>query len=270
MVVLSSCKGHMDLAGLGVVCKTAEFTMGSHLHPCWIRETPQPLPVKRGNVNLVYHGLDLERFGSFISRKQQRDGRDPANPVIIASVGRAVPKKGYDILLRALALIDPALSFRTRSYWRRRTTRRTEETWLKAWDLALKSIGWELKRRSVCCNFIEKPTFLLLACRITEDGDRDGLPNVIVEACSQGLPCVSTAVSGVPELLTHERDGLLAQADDPKDLARQLSRLIPDPALRLTLGHAAEERARAHFDHRIGIKELVRLFRVGFDAVRHE
>ena len=71
-----------------------------------------------------------------------------------------------------------------------------------------------------------------LACRIAADGDRDGLPNVLVEASSQRLACVSTNISGVPELLTHGETGLLVPPEDPAALALALERAIRDPALR--------------------------------------
>jgi glycosyltransferase involved in cell wall biosynthesis len=217
----------------------------------------------RSKVSLIYHGLDLQRFGKYESREQQRDGRDPANPVIIASVGRAVPKKGYDVLLRALALVDPALSFRFihigegEQLPRLKALADREGLSTRVEWKGAQTQDWVLK-------LFREADLFALACRVTADGDRDGLPNVIVEACSQGLPCVSTRVSGIPELLTHERDGLLAEPDNPEDLAKQLSRLISDPVLRLKLGRAAEIRARAHFDHQVGIGQLLRLFEAGW------
>ncbi len=85
-----------------------------------------------------------------------------------------------------------------------------------------------------------------LACRIAADGDRDGLPNVLVEAASQKLACVSTDISGVPELLTHEENGMVVPPEDPQALAQALERMIREPALRRRLGDAAERtRARS-------------------------
>jgi glycosyltransferase involved in cell wall biosynthesis len=226
-------------------------------------EKLQQLAPRRSKVHLSYHGLDLERFGRFEGRLQQRDGRDPGDPVIIASVGRAVPKKGYDILLRALALIDPALSFRFIHVGGGEELARLKAL-AGSLDLGHR-IEWQGARtqEDVLALYRQADIFAL-ACRVTEDGDRDGLPNVIVEACSQGLVCVSTTISGVPELLTHERNGLLVNPEDPEEMARQLSRLIIDPALRRTLGDAAETRVRAHFDHRVGISQLTSLFETGW------
>ena len=99
-----------------------------------------------------------------------------------------------------------------------------------------------------------------LACRITADGDRDGLPNVLVEASSQGLVCVSTNISGVPELLDDGDNGLVVPPDDPAALAAALERAMRDPALRQRLGEAAEQKVRTHFDYHSSIRQLAGLF----------
>ena len=99
-----------------------------------------------------------------------------------------------------------------------------------------------------------------LACRIAADGDRDGLPNVLVEAASQKLACVSTNISGVPELLTHEENGLVVPPENPAALAAALERAIREPELRRRLGEAAETRVRSHFDHMSSIGQLKALF----------
>ena len=99
-----------------------------------------------------------------------------------------------------------------------------------------------------------------LACRITADGDRDGLPNVLVEASSQGLVCISTNISGVPELLDDGDNGLVVPPEDPAALAAALERAMRDPALRKRLGAAAEHKVRTQFDYHSSIRQLAGLF----------
>ncbi len=99
-----------------------------------------------------------------------------------------------------------------------------------------------------------------LPCRIARDGDRDGLPNVVVEAQSQRLCVLSTAISGVPELIEDDVNGVLIQPDDAEALARELARLITHPDLRRRLGAAGEKRVREAFDHATSIADLVGLF----------
>jgi glycosyltransferase involved in cell wall biosynthesis len=85
---------------------------------------------------------------------------------------------------------------------------------------------------------------------------------VLVEAASQRLACISTTVSGVPELLSDDVNGLLVPPDDPKSLSEALGRAIRDPALRTRLGDAAEERVRQAFDHNTSIAQLTQLFQI--------
>ena len=99
-----------------------------------------------------------------------------------------------------------------------------------------------------------------LACRIAANGDRDGLPNVLVEASSQRLVCLSTAVSGVPELLDDGENGLVVPPEDPGRLAKALETAIRNPALRKRLGDAAERRVRDDFDYHSSIRQLTGLF----------
>jgi glycosyltransferase involved in cell wall biosynthesis len=99
-----------------------------------------------------------------------------------------------------------------------------------------------------------------LACRIGHDGDRDGLPNVLVEASSQRLPCISTNISGVPELIRDGENGVLVPTENVGTLAAAIERLIRDPALRKQLGAAAEERVRSAFDYHASVRQLTALF----------
>jgi glycosyltransferase involved in cell wall biosynthesis len=102
-----------------------------------------------------------------------------------------------------------------------------------------------------------------LPSRIAADGDRDGLPNVLMEAQSQRLPCIATTVSGIPELIDDGRTGLLVPPRDPEALAHALAALIADPALRARLGDAGCERTRRDFALEAGIDRIaVRLGKV--------
>ena len=179
--------------------------------------------------------------------------------MIILSVGRAVAKKGYEILLKALSLIDQKLSIR---FIHVGGGEQLEALRALALQLGLGGrvdFRGALAQTDVLMLYRESDIFAL-ACRMADDGDRDGLPNVLVEACSQNLVCVSTAISGVPELLTDGTNGLLVPPDDAAAFAEALTRLIRDPQLRRNLGAAAEHRVRQDFDHIASIGQLVSLF----------
>jgi glycosyltransferase involved in cell wall biosynthesis len=86
------------------------------------------------------------------------------------------------------------------------------------------------------------------------------LPNVLVEASSQALVCVSTEVAGVLELLGNEKNGLIVELENPQAFSEALQRLIRDPGLRLKLGEAAQRLVRQKFDYRNSVRQLVELF----------
>lgn len=222
-------------------------------------EHMRKLSSRPDTVHLSYHGLDLGRFAPFEGLRSKRDGTDPADPVFLLSVGRAVEKKGYDVLLRALALLPKSL------HWRLEHIGGGEElAKLKALASELGLAGkitWKgaLAQEDVLDHYRRADLFAL-ACRIAANGDRDGLPNVLVEASSQRLVCISTEVSGVPELLTNGEDGFTVPPEDPQALAGALETAIGDPALRSRLGDAAERRVRERFDYQSSIKQLARLF----------
>ncbi len=212
-----------------------------------------------GVVNLAYHGLDLDRFPVFSAKQNVRDGSSQGDPAIILSVGRAVQKKGYDTLLNALAMLPKDL------HWRFRHIGGGEQ--LAALKTQAEGLGiadrieWfgALAQVEVLEHDRNSDVFAL-ASRITDDGDRDGLPNVLVEAASQRMACVATAQAGISELFIDGENGLLVPPEDPAALAVALERMIRDPALRQRLGDAAEERVRHEFDHRASIRQLETLF----------
>lgn len=219
----------------------------------------------RSRVHLSYHGLDLDRFAKFHGVRPSSDGSAAADPVTVLSVGRAVEKKGYDTLLQALALLPGDLHWRFQHIGPGDHLDRLKAL---AGKLGLDGrVSWRgaLVQDEVLAHYRSADVFVL-ACRIASDGDRDGLPNVLVEAASQKLACISTNVAGVPEFLIDDQNGLLIPPEDPSALAKALERVIREPALRKRLGEAAERRVLDHFDHLSSISQLKDLFEKEWQA----
>jgi glycosyltransferase involved in cell wall biosynthesis len=204
-------------------------------------------------VALCYHGLDLHSFPP--PPRRDRAG----GPVTILSVGRAVAKKGYDDLLAALTLLPRSLDWRFVHIGGGTLAGKLKD---EAARLGLADrIEWRGARPQpeVLAAYREADLFVL-AAKIAPDGDRDGLPNVLLEAQSQGLVCVATSISGIPELIENGRTGILVPPKDRRALADALVTLIADPERRVRLGAAGEARVRAEFDADVAIEPLARRF----------
>jgi glycosyltransferase involved in cell wall biosynthesis len=214
-------------------------------------------------VALCYHGVALGRFPPPPAHPETNDGSDPANPVTILSVGRAVVKKGYDDLLAALAFLPQELNWRLVHIGSGPLAKALKE---EAARLGIADrIEWRGARPQpdVLAAYRTADLFVL-AAKVAPDGDRDGLPNVLVEAQSQRLACISTDLSGIPELIDDDATGMLVPPGDREALAAALARLIADPALRAELGAAGAARVRAAFDADAAVEALARKFGLGW------
>lgn len=88
----------------------------------------------------------------------------------------------------------------------------------------------------------------------------EGIPVVLMEAMAQGVPCISSPVNGIPELIRHGEDGLLCAPGDAQALARAIAALLDDPALRERLGQAGKRRVQAEYSLEDNVAALSRLF----------
>lgn len=206
-------------------------------------------------VELVYHGLDFSRFPFVGKSASGNDGK----PVLILSVGRLVEKKGTDVLLEALARLPSDLSWRLVHVGGGPLKEKLER---RARQLGIaERIQWRGARTQVeLLAEYRAADLFALASRVARDGDRDGLPNVLVEAQSQGLACVATNMSGIPELIDDGVTGLLVEPEAPQKLAQALEMLIRDPARRRALGEAGRRRVQERFAMDGNIARLVRRF----------
>jgi len=215
-----------------------------------------------GRVELVYHGLDFSRFSPQGKNSSGRDGRNPADPVIILSVGRLVEKKGTDVLLEALARLPATVHWRL-VHAGGGPLKGMLEARAGALGIAAR-VEWRGARtQTELLAEYRAADLFALASRVARDGDRDGLPNVLAEAQSQGLASVATRVSGIPELIEHGRTGMLVAPGSPEELAHALGELIADPVRRRELGEAGRHRVSEKFGLEKNIARLAHRFGVG-------
>ncbi|MDR3518582.1 MAG: glycosyltransferase [Azospirillaceae bacterium] len=231
----------------GVTC-----TADGHAYLASLTEQPERLA-------LVYHGLDFSRFPGPPPERPPRDGRDRYDPVRLLSVGRAVEKKGFDIALTALARLPAALSWR----WVHigggpllpALRARAEQQGLAD---RIEWLGAQAQDVVIRC-YAEADLFMLPSRR-ARDGDRDGLPNVLMEAQAMGLACLATRTAGIPELIIDGQTGILVPPDDADALAVALGDLIATPGRRRNLAAAGVLRVRRDFACEPGIDHLAQCF----------
>jgi colanic acid/amylovoran biosynthesis glycosyltransferase len=203
-------------------------------------------------LDLVYHGLDLSRFPAPPPPRPLRDGSGEA--VTIISVGRLVEKKGYNLLLDALASLPATLKWR---FVHIGGGDLSQQLKARAQKLGLSGhIEWRGSRdQGEVIAALREADIFVLPSRIASDGDRDGLPNVLMEAASQELPILSTSVSSIPEFIENGKQGILVEPDAER-LAAALAKMITDPAGRASLAAAARKRLVESFGMDAGINRL--------------
>lgn len=211
------------------------------------------LSAEPAKMDLVYHGLDLSRFPPPPPARPLRDGSNEA--VTIVSVGRLVEKKGYQLLLHSLAKLPSDLNWRFVHIGGGDLSSKLKA---QAEELGLSGrIEWRGSRnQSEVIAALRDADIFVLPSRIASDGDRDGLPNVLMEAASQELPILSTRVSSIPEFIEDGKQGVLVEPVEDA-LAAGLEKLITDPKGRSQKGAAARKRLVERFGMDAGIDRLL-------------
>ncbi len=213
---------------------------------------PQGAP----RVQRVYNGLDLEPF---IAARAKADRSRSAGGIL--SVGRLIEKKGYDDLITACGLLrDQGLNFRCRI-----VGEGPLEAVLKTQiaDLNLGShveLTGPLPMSEITRLLAEETQVFALACKTEHDGGKDNLPTVLMEAMAASIPCVSTKLAGVPEMVVDGVTGFLSEEQKPADFAQHLATLLKDEALCQKMGQEGLEHARQNFAKEITSKHLLRAF----------
>lgn len=190
-------------------------------------------------LSRIYNGLDLERF----AWESPKDGAAD-----ILAVGRLVEKKGFHILIEAMLIL------KERGVAARCTIigAGEDEARLRT-QIAVCGLGDSVRligpmpQRDVI-EHMRSAALLACPCVVSRDGNRDGLPTVLIEAMALGLPVVSTDVVGIPELVRDDRTGLCVAEGDPAALADAMQRLLGDTALRQRLSRDARALIEAEFE----------------------
>lgn len=200
-------------------------------------------------ITLSYHGLDTARFPLAVSAP------GAGGLVRLLAVGRLVAKKGFDDLLEALALLPEKCD------WRLEHIGGGDAGALKAQaerlGLSTRIVWRGAQAAPEVLEAYRRADIFVLPSKIAGDGDRDGLPNVLLEAGSQGLAVVATTVSAIPELIESGVHGRLVPPGDAPALAAVLTELAYNRSLRHHLGQALQQRVAADFSAAVQLAPLL-------------
>ncbi len=209
--------------------------------------------IDEADVEVVYCGVESDRMQS--TTKSSRDGQ-----LQILSVGRLIEKKGYEYLIDACAaLMKRGVDFRCQivgdgpcdtTLKQRIRQHGLEERVMLLGPLSQEHI----------CELYRQADIFALPCVVARNGDRDGIPVVLMEAMAFELPVVTTAVTGIPDLVQDRENGLLVEERNAADLAEALESLCADPGLRARLGSRARRTIVDKFDVGANVAKVADIF----------
>ncbi len=216
-----------------------------------VEDLGKRFPESRSKIKRIYNGLDLEAFPYSVPKERL--------PKIVA-VGRLVEKKGFSDLIDACALLaNSQVEF--------------ECTIIGGGDLEnslrsqIEHLGLEERviltgprPQKEVHRAIHEATMFVAPCITASTGDRDGLPTVLLESMALGTPCLSTSVTGVPEVVRHGETGLLVPEQQPEKLAQAMQQLLTDAQLRVNLSKAARQLIESEFSIHTNTKKMRAVF----------
>ncbi len=210
--------------------------------------------IAANEVDIVYCGLETDRLQPPLDRVDN-------NPIRILSIGRFIEKKGHEYLIDACALLaNRGVSFECHivggGFLEKQLQARIERLGLQDHVTLVGSLD-----QSQVLEFYRTSDIFVLACVTAQNGDRDGIPIVLMEAMSCELPVISTPLTGIPDLVRDEETGLFIDERDAAGLANALERLISDENMRQHLGKRARQTILQEFEVRHNVTQLAEIFR---------
>ena len=202
-------------------------------------------------IRRINYGLDLTRFTYISPEVRSRT---------IIAVGRLVEKKGFCVLLEACAVLAvKGCSFNCQIIGggglRDSLQNKIEQLGIQKYVTMLGP-----RSQHEVIQYVQQASVMVAPCVIAKDGDRDGLPNVLIEAMALGTPCISTNIVGIPELVVHRKTGLTVEPFDVCALADSIELLLNDGKLRVDLSSAARQFVESDFNIVHNSAQLRQLF----------
>jgi glycosyltransferase involved in cell wall biosynthesis len=206
-------------------------------------------------IHCVYHGLDVNLFtGNKIEKS-------PSKPYRILTVARMTAKKGLPTVYRALRrLCDEGFPVH-HTLIGDGDDRKQILSLIKKLELNSCAQWLGTQPHDVVLQQYSQADLFVLGCEVAPDGDRDGIPNVLLESMAMGVPVVTTRVSAIPELVEDGQTGLLVPPSQPEKLAQAMIRMLTDTKLRRGVIEAGRLRVLREFNNRVLIQDLAAIYK---------
>ncbi len=214
---------------------------------------------ERTPIHRMYHGIDIDFFSRDLLGKN--DEKVPTPPYRILTIARMTAKKGLPTVYRALKILcDEGISFQHTLIGDGEDRKRIHSL-IKKLGLGPFTQVPGTQPHEVVLDHYRSADVFVLGCEVASNGDRDGIPNVLLESMAAGVPVVATNISAIPELVVEGETGLLVPPDQPEKMARALIRLLTDIPLRKQVIEAARKRVVQTFDNQALIGGLAAVYR---------
>ena len=216
------------------------------------------------SIHRMYHGIDTDLF---TEKRKSRPASQP--PYQILTVARITAKKGLPTIYKALKLLgDQGIPIQ-HTLIGDGEDREKILTLINDLGLAATTHWLGTQPHEAVLDHYQKADLFVLGCEVAPNGDRDGIPNVLLESMAMGVPVVATHVSAIPELVETEKTGLLVPPGRPDKLAEAMLRMLTDQDLRNRVIPAARKRIREAFDNKMHIQKLADVYSQEIEALRN-
>jgi len=207
------------------------------------------------HLQVVYCGLETDRFNPATGQGQTQ------GPIQILSIGRLIEKKGFEYLIDACKLLaESNYSFQCRIVGDGPLQDALQER-INRYGLQDNVFLLGALQQDQVLDLYHHSDIFALACVVADDGNRDGLPVVLIEAMSCELPVITTPVTGIVDLVEHNRTGMLVDERDAMHLANTLKQLIDNKDFRESMGRQARQKILNDFQVQQTTARLAGFFR---------
>ena len=211
----------------------------------------------------IYHGINIALFSGSAGKIE------PTTPYRVLTVARLTRKKGLPTVFRALRILSDQGVPIQHTLIGDGEDRKHILSMIRKLKLEKVTKWLGTQPHHVVLDHYRQADLFVLGCEVAPNGDRDGIPNVVLESMAMGVPVVTTQISAIPEVIEHGKTGLLVPPGRPEEMAGAMKRLLTDIDLRKQVIITANHRVNQDFDNKSLIHNLAAVYREHIPGIEH-